>query len=148
MPRPHTIAAIALAAAGSADAFAPSVLRSTRLAQLASAETDEWSAPAMPGADGAVEELPDEVAVVQKAPRTSLALPFMKAPAVLDGSLAGDMVSFPRSSHPWLRRLAPRSRPAADRRERRNGPNEPFGLRRLSSLPRPTPFFSTPRPVP
>merc|ERR1711988_961928 len=31
------------------------------------------------------------VAAVQKAPRTSLALPFMNAPGILDGTLAGDM---------------------------------------------------------
>ena len=78
--------------AATASAFAPaSGLRSSRIASISSTETEtEWAAPPMPEADEAV---PSEVAAVQKAPRTSLALPFMNAPAILDGTLAGDMVS-------------------------------------------------------
>jgi len=91
MPRSSTIALCALGAT-TVDAFAPSVLRSTRVMPLASTETEEWSAPAMPSSDGAATDaVPEEVAAVQSAPRTSLALPFMNAPKTLDGTLAGDM---------------------------------------------------------
>jgi hypothetical protein len=98
MPRSSTIALCALGAT-TVDAFAPSVLRSTRVTPLASTETEEWSAPAMPSSDGAATDaVPEEVAAVQSAPRTSLALPFMNAPKTLDGTLAGDMVSVALSS--------------------------------------------------
>jgi len=79
--------------AATASAFAPaSGLRSSRIASISSTESEtEWAAPPMPESDSTDEAVPSEVAAVQKAPRTSLALPFMNAPAILDGTLAGDM---------------------------------------------------------